>query len=317
MIDKIKSLLSPTKETFITVVFTEAVFVAGQAYQAGDSAMLTEKQAAEVIASGAGYDPDAKGTSEAELARLNALVPAPVEPRALPESWASLPTCFTDWWTMNEQARTLIVRRDRIEAELIGRVKNGVADIEHDLRGVPAGQRDQVLASAIGALVRIGPPDVAKLREVRHLEDAFQRAATAVEAWREANAAKLFVHKLACSDHLQSVHGETCRAIRELHELGREIFGQRVAALGLSEARVDDLFRGSADAVKYSNLPRPTLDDMVVGWSKGNGETRLYCDKSPEAMVDLVGEWKHLAGEVARLTKQARSELAKATKAAA
>ncbi len=310
-----KRIISPKSEPLVTVELARACFITGISHQAGDTIRVSERVAQELVAADNAIRRDHNAAAEAERERLAALIPAPVEAKPMPENWQDLPPAFHDLWRLDEAANCLVERRSRIWDVLMATMHRyralgeGLHHFKATYDHADYGLRAK-LQKAFSNL-HVGQLPEKHLAEVRHLKDAYHGIEQSVRDWSEQNRDAWTRAKFQAGQHIQTKHGELCRAIRELHALGREIFSCRVAALGLAEIHVDRLFEGSADALKYRSIETPTLGDLKLAWNDDNGP-EYYVEKTPAQMVTLLRGWEATSAEVAKLTRQAQAELSKA-----
>jgi hypothetical protein len=312
----LQRLISPASAETVEVELTRNCFISGNSYAAGDRVQVSRKIADELAAGGAALDRAADAAEVAERDRLAALIPPAVQPQPLPDSWKDLPPAFHDLHAMEEAASALVERRSQIWDKLMatmGRYRalgEGLNNWKGTYAKADIGTRrklDKVIAG-----LHIGHLPEAHLAEVRHLKDAYQRSEQAVRDWQADNGDRWKAANFHASQHVMKKHGEVCKAVRELHALGREIFAVRLSALGLDQSKIDELFRCSADAMKYAAIEPPTLGDIKLAWADASGPM-YYLAMPPSTMVYFLRGWEATAAEVDRLTKQARTELKKAT----
>jgi len=316
-----RKLITPAAEPKVEVELTRNAFIAGVAYSAGEKITASKKVVNELIAAGSVLDRAADDTEAAEAARLEALIPPPVPAAPLPKNWLDLPPAFHELWAMEESANALIERRSLIWETLMATM-NRFRTVGDNVRGLmvtynhsEAGAKQKIHDIIAG--LHIGHLPDSHLREIRFLKDAFQRSEQAVRDWHAENGDRWTKANFHASQFVLKKHGELCKAIRELHSLGRQIFGARIAGLGLGEAKQDELFRsGSADALKYAGIEPPGMNDLKLAWSDDTGQM-FYLAKSPATMFYLVREYEATGEQVAALTKQARAELTKANRVSA
>jgi hypothetical protein len=277
---------APTRE--ITLI--DSISIAGIHHEAGEVLRLDTATAEALIADGQAVDPLAEAAGKAKAIQLENSLPAPIQQQALPESWETLPPCFASWWKLDQARNALVARRDAIQAKLVQRLAGNV-------------------------MLGETPPET--LREIRFLEDALARAGQTVEAWLEDNRDEYVRAKIECGDNVQQECELVGRAVVKLHDLGFEIFSTRIAALGLADSHNRRLFGGSSDAVKYSQIQPPALDELVLGWSDPGCDPRLILEKPVPIMAHLLAAYATLAAEVEALTAQAEKELAAARKVTA
>jgi hypothetical protein len=312
----LQKLLNPKPATLIEVVFLRPSMINGIHYNTGDVAVVSERQAAELIGSNAASRKAEDGLAAKKLADLAAMLPPPGEPRPVPDGWESLPQCFSGWWTLNERGLLLIHRHDQITELLVNEArkycKTGSMDSIH--LGIPNRlDRDRVI-QAVGLALHVGSVPQDHVDKLRYFRDAEQRAEQAVDDWRSANVRELTRLRIECSDFTQERHGELCRNIRDLHKMAFDLFNTRIAALGLGETKAKELFRGSADAIRYTTILRPDLQDLRLAWANEGESPKYYIDRLPPVMASLITGWAATGEEVTKLTRQCKSELAKASK---
>lgn len=250
---------------------------------------------------------------EAKAASLTALLPPVREVQPLPARWENLPPAFAAWHDINQKALVVLGRRDDIEAELIRRITPAQQNSFNGINQLSYEHRHTVMVN-LGKGERFSPEEHAA--QV-YLRDALQRASDAANDWLEMHREALFSARVACSDEVIAVNGELSRTCKQLGETGLAIFAVRVAALGLGESRVKNLFDQSADFFKY-HVPAqaPALQDMKMLWHIDEGrDQRFYIEQSPIALAQHWLEWTARNVELTGLLKTAKAELAKAQKA--
>lgn len=314
----LQKILNPKPETRVELVMLRPCFVAGVSYETGDIAVFSERVARELVAQGSASNREADARALERQKELEALLPPPVEKREMPESWQSLPESFAAWWELNESRRALTERRDFIESSLLKKSMRYVAD--PNLRALENAitdpiQRQQALA-AVGVAMHVGEIPQQHIADCRFLRDALERATRACDDWNTEHGEQITVAAFKCSEFAQAEHGTLCRDIRELHAIGREIFASRISALGLSGAKVAELFNGSADAVRFAAIQEPSLQDLKLAFYDDSGPT-YYIARGVDVMASLTFAWRETAAEVTRLTKLAKGELKKAAAVAA
>lgn len=320
MISRIKDLLNPKPPTRRTVTLLSAVAIGGRHYEPGASVTIPEKEADSLIADGTASDPQGQAAAGEKLAALAAKLPAPRPVQPIPDYWKSLPDCFATWWNLNEAAVGLIWRRDEIQRHIVKLLTRNTmgAKMNHDLKSslgnIPAGASKDILIAGVAAAIEVGKRDPDYLAEIRYFEDAYYRAAAAVDDFREKHGDKYTVAKLECGDFLQAEHLKTCESIAEAKGIARELFSTRIADLGLAEREVSRLFSGSADYLKVSQFQPPTLEDLRVAWSEGDGRTKLFVDRSPATMADILQSWEKLREAADATKKQINQELSRSQK---
>lgn len=313
----LKKLVNPKSAKKLAVELSRNCFINGVSHAAGEILELSEREAREIVASGGGVDLSADEAATLESARLNSLLPPPVEPQPLPESWKSFPASFHELWQLEQAAEALVARRGLIWERLLVTMKQhpalgeSLANFGASYKLADSATRSK-LRDAV-ANVYVGRPSESHLRAVKFLKDAYERAEQAVRDWNFSNGERWQVAKYHASQHLLERHGATCKGIRELHALGREIFAERIKALGLSESKISELFRGSSDAVRFASIEPPTLDDLRLAFADESGPS-YYVEKSPANMVQLLQTWAATEAEVVRLTVEAKKELVRVRK---
>ena len=319
MITSLKSLITGTPQgKAVKLKFTRPAHVGGVCHEAGSVGTFSESEAAQLLAAGCCFDPTAADTAEARMQRLNAMLPPPFEPQPLPESWRKLPKCFAVWWETNEQLQCLHRRHMAIEAKLLELVSRHVYTPGNlDLGGNIADpfQRSRALQAAFASF-KVGGIDPEEAETIRHLKDANHRAELAVRDWRESPAqSELLKAKFECSAHCIEAHGRVSHFVRELAEVGRQIFAERVSALGLSDWKIRELFSGSADAVKFV-FPEPSLTNLKLGWYQPDVGPVYYLETPVPVLIGIVERWEADAARFQKLLAEGEKELSKAQKAA-
>jgi hypothetical protein len=270
-----------------------------------------------LIADGQAVDPLAEAAGKAKAIQLENSLPAPIQQQALPESWETLPPCFASWWKLDQARNALVARRDAIQAKLVKVRSPWILDADFSSLKTSAPQHERTMVQRLAGNVMLGETPPETLREIRFLEDALARAGQTVEAWLEDNRDEYVRAKIECGDNVQQECELVGRAVVKLHDLGFEIFSTRIAALGLADSHNRRLFGGSSDAVKYSQIQPPALDELVLGWSDPGCDPRLILEKPVPIMAHLLAAYATLAAEVEALTAQAEKELAAARKVTA
>lgn len=313
----LKNLLFPQSRASKKVRLNRSILLAGVHHEAGEVVAVDDATAADLIADGTATPMDGIDRAAA-AAELEVLVPPPVEPAPLPESWQSLPPAFAAAWKLCRELDALIQRRTAIHEKLLAVrspwiVAVDFSGVEDAARRTRTGLREKVGSG----LADIGPVPAAALRKIRHLEDALERAEASVRDWRNRNGEALLRAEFAAGDHLQRFNSDLAREISELHATALKIFRARVEPLGLAEANVARLFAGSADHQRYCQHTAPACHDVRVGWFDHEvGSAVTYIDASIEVMANRAFCWERLHGEVKPLLAQAKKELSR-TKAAA
>jgi hypothetical protein len=306
-----------TKAPSREITLTDSISIAGIHHEAGEVLRLDTATAEMLCAEGQAVDPLAEAAGKAKALQIETSLPAPIQQQALPESWDTLPPCFETWWKLDQARNALVARRAAIQAKLVKVRSPWVLDADFSSLKTSAPHHERTMVQRLAGNVMIGetPPDT--LREIRFLEDALARAGQAVEAWLEDNRDEYIRAKIECGDNVQQECELVGRAVVKLHELGFEIFSTRISALGLAETHNRRLFGGSSDAVKYSQLQPPALDELVLGWQEEGQDPRLILEKPVPVMAHLLASYANLAAEVDILTAQAEKELAAARKVTA
>jgi hypothetical protein len=320
MLANLRKLIRPTAEALVTVEITRNCSVGGTPYSAGDRPTVSHKIAAELVNAGAALDSAAEDAEATRQRNLAALIPPPGEAKSMPESWATLPSIFADWWNLDQQGMTLIDRAEAIERLAIEKISRFAA--APDFSGVnriqdPA-QRSALISAAAGAL-HVGELPPGYLAECQYLRDASERANEAVSAWRAQHGQTVAVLRFKASQAVLDAHGDLARTAREIQFTGRSIFAVRIGSLGLAECRVDDLFRGSADFQRYV-LPAeiPALQELRVAWFLAGGTDQAsYLDRPVPVLAQLWQDFTNRSAELVKLLKTGQAELAKAQKAIA
>lgn len=310
----LKSLFKPNAE-LVEVQFLETCLVANQTYESGMVTKFPEKTAKELVAAGRAIDIAQDAEKQKEVERLRSLIPGPIEPLPVPSNWADLPECFTRWHELNSKYQALVKRAAAIEEMLIATCQRNRVQLDLDSIRRNAGNHASKLIEAVIANIEVGMPDLRRENEIRTLTDALQRANQAVEDWLGSNREKTVYQKILCGDEAVAAHGELCREIRELESTALAIFSERIKPLGLAESKIRELFRGSADCVRYQ-VDKPSLDDLCVGWAEEKG-ARLILDKPCETIASLVESFRQQLDAVRGLFADARKELARTSKASA
>ena len=313
----LRKLLNPTAAPTRTIIFTRSCSAGGKGWQPGDKGSFSERVAADLIGSGAGYDPTAADTAEITAKQLDELLPAPVAPEALPESWESLPAPFAEYHKLNAAYRALRKREDSIWNVLLPRIQGYMVDADVRSIEILPGHTRRTVLGAFAGRVQVGTPDERETSEQNFLKDAYTRALKACTDWKDANGDEAFRTRILCGDTVQDVHEKLCTSIRELHETGLEIFTLRIAMLGLSGRKVTELYSGSADAEKYSCFNSPSIPHMRLAYYEEGVGGRSYCDHPVTTLVSYYRKFSGSLEEVTATLAQAKKELAKATKISA
>ena len=313
----LQKLLNPKAAPTREIIFTRNCAASGKSWKRGDKATLSEKVAGELIACEAAYDPTAIPTAQAKAKQLDELLPPPVTPEELPESYKDLPAPFTAYHKLNAAFQALGKRQDAIWDVLLPRIKGYVIDADvRSMVALPRITRDVVLGAYAGR-VHVGAPDERETREEHFLKDSYHRAEKACKDWEEANNDEAFRTRILCGDTVKEVHEKLCVAIGGLHKTGLEIFSLRISGLGLSGQKVTELYSGSADAEKYSCFDMPSLNNMKLAYYEENVGGRSYCDLPVNALVSRYNSFSKNLDEVSATLKQAEAELSKTQKSAA
>ena len=310
----LRKLLNPTAAPTRTIIFTRSCSAGGKGWQPGDKGSFSERVAADLIGSGASYDPTAADTAEITAKQLDELLPAPVAPEALPESWESLPAPFAEYHKLNAAYRALRKREDSIWNVLLPRIQGYMVDADVRSIEILPGHTRRTVLGAFAGRVQVGTPDERETSEQNFLKDAYTRSEKACTDWKEANGDEAFRTRILCGDTVQDVHEKLCTSIRELHETGLEIFGRRIAGLGLSGRKVTELYSGSADAEKYSCFDIPSVPGRKLAYYEEGVGGRSYLDHPMTTLVSYYRKFTGSLDEVTATLKKAKAELAKATK---
>lgn len=314
----LQKLFRPASKTQTReITLSDSISIAGHHHDSGEIVRVDAATAEMLIADGSAFDPQAQAAGKAKAIQLEGTLPPPIEQQPIPEAWASLPPSFREWWKLDQQRNALVVRRDAILARLVKVRSPWILDVDFSSLKTSAPQHAESMVQRLAGSVTLGetPPDT--LREIRFLEDALQRAGAAVEAWSEANRDNYVRFKIDCGDHVQAQCELVGRSVVNLHDLAFALFQTRVAALGLAESHNRRLFGGSADALKYSQIQPPTLDELVLGWQEEGQDPRTILEKPVPVMAYLLAGYAATAAQVEELTKQADKELATARKVTA
>ena len=310
-------LLAPAPAITRKIVFTRPSLADGKDYAEGDEGTFGEATAARLIASDAGYDPNAEDAASQRTKHLNQLLPPPISPEAIPEAWKALPAPFAAWWKLNAEYEALAARRDAIWEPLLSRMRSYV--LQGDFRSIasqPKELKRRIMANLSGGF-HIGEIPEEHAREIRYLKDAYQRAEQACRDWQEQNGTALMHQKILCGDHLQAQHGNLCKSIRELHAIALETFAHRVGALGLTDWKIRELFSGSSLAQEIAEFQEPTLQDLRLAYYDSTSGARHYIDQSVPAMAGTIRGFEKFSDRVTAATKKTKAELEKTRKAAA
>ena len=310
----LQQLLNPKAAPTREIIFTRNSSAGGRGWKKGDKATLSEKVAGELIAAEAAYDPTAIPTAQAKAKQLDELLPPPVTPEELPENYKDLPAPFTAYHLLNAAYQALGKRRDAIWDILLPRIQGYMVDADvRSIEILPSNTRRTVLGAYAGR-VQVGTPDERETSEQNFLKDAYTRSEKACTDWKEANGDEAFRTRILCGDTVQDVHEKLCTSIRELHETGLEIFGRRIAGLGLSGRKVTELYSGSADAEKYSCFDIPSVPGRKLAYYEEGVGGRSYLDHPMTTLVSYYRKFTGSLDEVTATLKKAKAELAKATK---
>lgn len=310
----LKKLLFGTDEKTLEVTMISDCLVNGRHCAGGETITLPETHARQVIAVGRAYCPAEEAEADAQREEDQRLIPPPVPKKEMPDSWRALPSCFHKWHELNASLMALSDRYNLIETKLLELVSR------HVYKPTPnafAGLRGEDLAKAVSFSISNGQASAdyeKNFRPIAVLKDALVRSHKAVDSWLADNRTELVRARMDCSDHVQEVCGSMGREVRELHAMGFELFNIRIAALGLADFHARNLFRQSADAVKYATIQPPAIQDLRLAWADESGPT-YYVDRPVPVMASMVQNWQPIADEVAKLTKQVQSELKAARKA--
>jgi hypothetical protein len=317
----IKKLFGFTEEKPVRVEITQTCFISdgGKTIQAmeGESLDVSPTTARQLVANGQARNPEAIAAAVV-TAEHNAklLPPAPI-PAPLPAGWDKLPACFSQWHELDQQGMILIRRRDSIEKTLIDIIKPHVlwSDIyKSGIDQVPHHLKNEMLKMPLGKSIT-----EQDLENQRYLRDKHQRAADDVRKWHASNNERLFKLRIDCSDEVMQAHAKLARTAREIAQAGFDLFALRVSALGLASYKVNNLYSGSADFVKYENAAQPeTLQDVRQLWNLDSGkDQRHYIDHEPRTLAGMLQRFAAKQSQFDKLQKEAIAELARATKAAA
>jgi len=310
-------LLNPTAEPTCKIIFTRSCTANGNTYQVGDEASFNAHTAADLISSGAGYDPSASNAAEIRAKHLESLLPPPVIPAELPEDWETLPAIFTDWHNLNASFQALATRQEQIWDILLPRMRRYTLDPDtRSIENQPWNTRNLALQGLAGGF-NIGTIPDAHHREVSHLTDSYHRAEKACDDWKQSNSDELFRLRILCGDTVQKLHGDLCESIPALHQTGLDIFSLRIKALGLSDRKTSELYSGSADALKFSSFDQPSLMNLRLAYYEKGVGARCFIDSTVPTIVCVLRGFEQLLAKVNTATKEAKSELARASKAAA
>lgn len=318
MYNKIKSILNPQAEKQIELVILRNCSAGGESFEAGQTVVLGARRANELITADCATNQQAVADEAQRQTKLDALIPPPIEPKPLPSSFESLPAPFADWWNLNQSGLALIHRLGHIEEKLIAMTSKNVMSVSPSaFRGIPDGSaRNSAIAASARTFIFEGI-DEEEVAAVRHLEGARQRLSEDVASWQAANSDKLFSLHVSCSDCYLSESGQLARNCRDTHEVGRALFVFRIAALNLAPRKIDDLFSGSGDFVRYVQAaPIPAVQDLKMLWYLDGGkDSKSYCSTAVPGIADLLHGTRERQSQVDAILKQGKAELAKATKA--
>lgn len=313
----IRNLLNPKAVKLVTLTLTRDMLIDGVPRFAGDVLELSARTAEKVVGSGGAIDQAGRDEAIEKQAKLDEMLPPPQIPEDMPLNWKSLPPSFEKWHSLNQAGTVLLRRANLIEEKLMELA--GRYTIKSDLSSVSrmpnSAQKSKLIAGIVSAL-HIGELPKEHIESLRHLTDSFQRATTAFSEWQQAYGEKLLVHKIECSDHVFTIHGELSRTCRSLSECGFEIFKTRIAALGLSEHKAKELYSGSADSMKYSApAVAPDLQDIRLLWHLDSGKDQKFILEKPvTSLARMLEDFSIRNGELLALLKMAKQELAKAQK---
>jgi hypothetical protein len=244
-------------------------------------------------------------------------LPDPVEPMPDPVGWDKLPECFLQWWRLNQRFFCLLRREENGVEMLNSQLKSSGGLM---ISGVGPHPRNAAAFTAMMAAVAEGtvgqnPNDLATLGR-RRLQEFVNDLAEQRRRLMDAEGENLTRLNLACSDYVIESHATLRRHTKEAANIALQIFSCRIAALGLSDLRVAQLFSGSADCVEYVHS-EPALQDLKLGWHESDGTTRHYIERPVPTLASLALQWDADAKRMETLVGKAKATLAKTQKAAA
>jgi hypothetical protein len=154
-----------------------------------------------------------------------------------------------------------------------------------------------------------------KIETLRRLRDALDRANRAVEDCGRANLENFRRLSVLCGDEVLEHIARGRRAAKESARLGFEIFAERLAALQLGEAKLRELWIGTAEHQKYVHA-LPSTPNLKIGWSDPTtGEARHYIEGTPGQLASWHQVFAARAAELEASAKAAAAELARTKKA--
>ena len=208
MIANLKKLLNPQAPELVAVLLNRSLLIDGEAFSKGDTVSVSPKTARDLCSDGSATDAKADAAAHEKAAKLSALLPPPIEPLPVPDSWKNMPEVFHKWHQLNESGRVLRDRADEMEDRLIQRAKRYV--FHGDLGGISVGiasahDRNRVL-SAVGNAIQVGDIPEHELDETRYMEGAHLRLRKAFSDWLEMHQAEAIKLSFLCGDEVQAHH---------------------------------------------------------------------------------------------------------------
>lgn len=315
----IKKIFGFTQEKPVRLEILHTCFVTegGKSMQVteGDTVEVSPKVAAQLVSNGQARNPEAIALATATAEHNSRLLPPAPTPEPLPESWEKLPKCFSDWHALDQQGAMLIRRRNAIEKALIDIITPHSLWPDIHTSGINQLRPDQK-AELLKAPLSQGISEQ-DLKNQRFLRDRLQAARELASEWHASNDERLFKLRIDCSDATMEAHSKLSRTARDIASIGFELFALRVAPLGLATYKVNNLYNGSADFVKYEHAAQPgTLQDVRQLWHLDGGkDQRHFIDHQPPTLASMLERFTAQQVTFDKLHKEAAAELTRAKKA--
>lgn len=251
---------------------------------AGEIITCNESDAGQLVAAGAAKVLavlNEQGNADAaDAAALRALLnrPVNVEREPIPSDWRDLPEAFQDGWVELSELRSYAAEANEWSRRSSGR-------------------------RAIGE------------RAVNMLGQLHEKCSQAQQKVRGFNRRPLWGAIREASRHTVAEFGKRAKLANEVRDVARELFNLRISALGLTQWKADQLYRGSTlFALVEAKAPVRVAPNLRLSFSE-TGEQEPLIDADLPAMACYYRSAKADQPQLEALLKELQGDLAKAQRA--
>lgn len=240
------------------------------------------------------------------------------DPRPLPDRWAELPECFSDYWHASEQfrvAREHLATVRKIRVEVLGAAGGMTDNAKAAIVGSLTVSDDQRDKSVYSTLRAINPNNPIVRRQAEFIDKAEAAAEDHLRRLTETKLATLQRSFIECGRCRLAAAGEVNALIEQIESVGFQIFRERIAALGLSEHKARQLFAGSADAQRFAGIALAYVGSTVSAGFDAEGVQVVYSDRHPASQATWMLETLDRRPALVKLLAEAKAELARTRKA--